>query len=272
MKKISLLLFIVIFFFFSFPLISKAQNDSINDQSGLFSTEETTQLQQKITSLEEKTKASIFILTNDSNSMDSQRAADYYVLDKIGKDENGITFYIDMSQRKFVISTSGNMIAYFTDKRVNAALDAIEPSMKSGNYLAAADSFLASIQQNYEEGVPSGHYRIDSETGKITRYRTLTTTEIIIAIIVALVSSGVFFVISISKYQLKFGGYKYPFREKSSISLFTKEDRLIHSFVTTRRIPRNNSNGGGSGFGGGGAGSTTHNTGGGTFGGGSRGF
>lgn len=268
MKKLSLSLFMVLFFFFSFPFISQAQSDSIDDQAGLFSTEEITQLQQKITSLEEKTKASIFILTDNSNDIDSQRAADYYMLDKIGKNENGITFYIDMSQRTFVISTSGNMIDYFTDSRVNTALDDIEPSMRARNYLAATETFLTSVEQNFEKGVPGGHYRIDSETGKITRYRVLTKTEIIIALIVAIVISGIFFAISVSKYQLKFGSYKYPFREKSSLSLSKKEDRLINSFVTTRRIPRNNSGGGGSG----GGGSTTHNTGGGTFGGGSRGF
>ncbi|MHC5229650.1 TPM domain-containing protein [Enterococcus sp. LJL99] len=268
MKKLSFSLFMILFFFCSFPLISKAQSDSIDDQAGLFSTEEITQLQQKITSLEEKTKASIFILTDDSNDIDSQRAADYFMLDKIGKDENGITFYIDMNQHNFAISTSGNMIDYFTDSRVDTALDGIEPSMRAGNYLSAANSFLTSVDQNFEKGVPGGHYRIDSETGKITRYRTLTTTKIIVALVVAIIISGAFFAISVSKYQLKFGSYKYPFREKSSLSLSTKEDRLINSFVTTRRIPRNKSGGGGSG----GGGSTTHSTGGGTFGGGSRGF
>ena len=34
------------------------------------------------------------------------------------------------------------------------------------------------------------------------------------------------------------GGYKYPYQEKSSIKLTQKEDRLVNSFVTTRRIPR----------------------------------
>lgn len=268
MKKLNFSLFMILFFICSFPLISKAQNDSIDDQAGLFSTEEITQLQQKITSLEEKTKASIFILTDDSNDIDSQRAADYFMLDKIGKNENGITFYIDMNQRNFVISTSGNMIDYFDKSRTKNALDSIEPLMREGNYLNAVETFLASVDQNFAKGVPSGHYRIDSETGKITRYRILTKTEIIIALVVAVVISGIFFAISVSKYQLKFGSYKYPFREKSSLSLSIKEDRLINFFVTTRRIPRNKPGSGGSG----GGGSTTHNTGGGTFGGGSRGF
>ena len=65
------------------------------------------------------------------------------------------------------------------------------------------------------------------------------------------------------------GGYKYPYQEKSSIKLTQKEDRLVNSFVTTRRIPRPPKNNGGGGFGGG---TTTHSSGGGTFGGGGRSF
>ena len=71
------------------------------------------------------------------------------------------------------------------------------------------------------------------------------------------------------------GGYKFNYLEKSSIDLTQKEDRLVNSFVTTRRIPRpsdNSGGGGGGGFSGGGGGSTTHSSGGGTFGGGGRSF
>ena len=69
------------------------------------------------------------------------------------------------------------------------------------------------------------------------------------------------------------GGYKFNYLEKSSIDLTQKEDRLVNSFVTTRRIPRpSNNGGGGGGFSGGGGGSTTHSSGGGTFGGGGRSF
>ncbi|OJG26748.1 hypothetical protein RU98_GL003135 [Enterococcus caccae] len=189
------------------------------------------------------------------------------MLDRIGKNQNGITFYIDMNQRKFIISTSGNMIDYFTDKRIDQTLDdAIAPSMKNGQYFQAAQRFLENTNTYFEQGIPGGHYRVDTETGKITRYKVLTTTEIILAFVAAIVLSGIFFALSISKYQLKFGTYKYPFREKSLLNLTRRNDTLINSFVTSRRIPRNNSNGGSGG------GSSTHSTGGGTFGGGGRSF
>ncbi|OJG91645.1 hypothetical protein RV15_GL000529 [Enterococcus silesiacus] len=246
----------------------QAAQDSIDDQASLFTLEEVAQLKETIAPIEAKTKARVFIVTNTDNDMDSARFADYYMLDRIGKNENGITFYLDMAQRKFIISTSGNMIDYLTDKRIEQSLDAIEPSMIAGNYFQATQIFLEKTSYYFDQGVSGGHYRVDTETGKITRYKSLTTTEIVIAFVAAIVLSGIFFAVSISKYQLKFGTYKYPFREKSSLNLTRRNDVLVNSFVTTRRIPRNNSSGGG----GSGGGSSTHSTGGGTFGGGGRSF
>lgn len=267
MRKYCFSLLAAIFLLFSFTMKAQAADDSIDDQASLLTSEEVLQLKEAIRSIEAKTKARIFIVTNTDNDLDSTRFADYYMLDRIGKNQNGVTFYIDMNQRKFIISTSGNMIDYLDDKRIENTLDDIEPSMKNGNYFQAAQSFLENTSDYFDQGVSGGHYRVDTETGKITRYKALTTTEMIISFVAAIVLSGIFFAVSISKYQLKFGTYKYPFREKSSLDLTRRNDTLINSFVTTRRIPRNNSNGGS-----GGGGSSTHSTGGGTFGGGGRSF
>ncbi|MEI5995453.1 TPM domain-containing protein [Candidatus Enterococcus mansonii] len=266
MKKLIFTLLSLVCLLFSFSMSVQAASDSIDDQASLFTPEETIELKQMITPFETKSKARVFIVTNTDNDMDPKRFADYYLLDRIGKDQNGITFYIDMNKRKFIISTSGNMIDYMDDKRINQTLDELSASMESGHYFQAAKSFLKNTAHYFEQGVPGGHYRIDSETGKITRYKSLTKTEIMIALIVAILLSGLFFVASISKYQLKFGTYKYPFREKSHLNLTKRSDTLMHSFITTRRIPKNNSGGGSGG------GSSTHSTGGGTFGGGGRSF
>ena len=267
MKKFVLSTLLFIGLFLCFATNAQAASDSIEDRAGLFTVEEISQFKELITPIEEKSKARIFILTTNQNDMSTEKFADFFMLEKIGKDANGVTFLIDMDNRGFHISTSGNMIDYIDDKRTKQALDEIEPSMINGDYFQAGKVFLKNVDRDFEAGVPGGHYRIDTETGKVTRYKVLTGTEIAIAFALAIVLSVVFVVINISKYRLKFGTYKYPFREKSTLSLTTRNDRLIHSFVTTRRIPKSNSNGGG-----GSGGSSTHSTGGGTFGGGGRSF
>ena len=85
--------------------------------------------------------------------------------------------------------------------------------------ITCCKSYLSKSATYVEDGVPGGHYRVDEETGKITRYKVLTTVEIIIAVVLALILSLVFYFVTVSRYQLKSGIYKYPFREKSSIKL-----------------------------------------------------
>lgn len=85
-------------------------------------------------------------------------------------------------------------------------------------------------------------------------------------IIAAVVAIG-FFVSVRLRYQLKTGTYRYPYRQNAQLDLTERQDQLVNSFVTTRRIPKPSNNNGG-----GGGGSTTNSSGGGTFGGGGRSF
>ena len=78
-----------------------------------------------------------------------------------------------MDLRKIYISTSGNMIDYMTDARIDDTLDKIWDNMSQGNYFAAAQTFVQETQAFVNKG-SWGHYRVDSETGKITRYKVIT--------------------------------------------------------------------------------------------------
>jgi uncharacterized protein len=253
--------------------VAEAATTAVDDGADLFTSDQVEELNQKMESLSEKSKAAIFIVTTISygNEDNSRDFSDQYILDHVGKNQNAILFLINSYDREVYISTSGNMIDYMTDKRIDDTLDAVTEEAKYSNYFNAAEIFLDKTNEYFEAGVPGGHYRVDEATGKIIRYKVITPLELSIAVIGALVISLAFFFISISRYRLRSGTYKYPFRDKSILNLTTQTDQLIKSFVTTRRIQRNNNSGGGFGSGGGG-GSTTHSSGGGSFGGGGRSF
>lgn len=244
-----------------------AETVTIDDRAGLFSEEQIQTLQQEAAKIDEKIKGRTFIVTTTEYIQSPEKFSDQYLLKAIGPDENGSVLLLDMGNRELYVSTSGNMIDYVSDSRKNSMLDDIQEDMRSASYFNAAETYFSNLSTFVDKGVPGGHYRVDRETGKITRYKTLTILEAIIALVAALILSGVFFVLMKLKYQLKFGTYKYPYKEKSSLQLTDREDKLINSFVTTRRIPKPSNNGGG-----GGGGSTTHSSGGGTFGGGGRSF
>ncbi|EPH99050.1 hypothetical protein D920_01418 [Enterococcus faecalis 13-SD-W-01] len=250
-----------------FSLPTSAQAATVDDQAQLFTAEQIQELEQQAAPLNEKIKGNVFIVTTATNTEEPRDFADDYLRQQIGNDQNGSVLLLDMNQREIYISTSGNMIDYLTDSRIDSILDDVYNQMSNQNYFEAAKAYLTKAQEYVEDGVPGGHYRVDEETGKITRYKTLTVFEIIIALGLAAGLSIAFYFITISKYQLKFKTYTYPFREKASLKLTDKTDRLTNSFVTTRRIPKSPPPGSG-----GGGGSTTHSSGGGTFGGGGRSF
>ena len=266
-KRSLLLLSFLIFFWV--PSFVWADNVTVDDQSGLFTPEEVTELNQLAQEINQKIKGEVFIVTTNSNTSSPETFADNYLRERIGNDQNGAVLLLDMGQREIYLSTSGNMIDYITDKRLNTILDEIYNAMSASDYGLAGRIFLTRSLEYVEAGVPKGQYRNDRDTGKITYYKVLTPFEALLSLLFALLISGVFFLVIKSRYQLKMGTYKYPFLEKANFSVGEKDDKLIHSFVTTRRIPKPSSNDGG---GSGGGGSTTHSSGGGTFGGGGRSF
>lgn len=264
MKKILLLLgFLVLFS----PLNSLAAENTVDDQANLLSPEERTELSQQADTINQKIKGQVFILTTNSNTEEPRTFANQQLMERVGKDNNGALLLLDMNQREIYLTTSGNMIDYLTDKRIDEILDAVTTAMQEGDYYQAGATFLAKTESFVDDGVPSGSYRIDEKTGKITYYKAITPLELTIGVIVAAVAAiGFFFSVRL-RYQLKRGTYHYPYRENAQLNLTERQDQLVNSFVTTRRIPRpSNHNGGGGG------GSTTNSSGGGTFGGGGRGF
>lgn len=264
-KSLSAFLLLLSFLFFSLPV--HAASPTVNDEVGLFTAEEINAMNQTASEINQEIKGEIFVVTTTKNSESPETFADNYLRDRVGNDNNGAVLLLDMSQREIYISTSGNMSDYLTDSRIDSILDSVYDQMVDENYGAAALNYFTMAQDYITKGVPGGHYRVDRETGKITRYKVLTSFEIFIALTIALISAGAFFIFIKSRYQLKSGTYTYPFKEKSNLKLVSKEDRLVNSFVTTRRIPKPPTNSGG-----GGGGSTTHSSGGGTFGGGGRSF
>ncbi|MFV0558063.1 MAG: TPM domain-containing protein [Enterococcus sp.] len=263
MKKLLITSILLISCWF-FPHIALADT-LVDDQAQLFAPKEIQELETAAQELGESFKGQAYIVTTDTNTDEPRDFADEYLRDKVGNNNNGVVLLLDMGQRQIYISTSGNMIDYLTDSRIDEMLDQLESDMGDGNYYAAATHFITMSEEFVQAGVPGGHYRVDETTGKITYYNVLTPFEITLSLIIAAIAGGAFFIIIKSRYQLKLGGYHYDYRQNSALELTTKENRLVNSFITTRRIPRNKGNGGGGG-------STTHSSGGGTFGGGGRGF
>ncbi|SJZ58841.1 uncharacterized protein SAMN02745116_00827 [Pilibacter termitis] len=223
---------------------------SIEDGAKIFGN--TTQLSSKAQTLSEKTKAGVFVVTTKENNDEPEDFARNYLAERVGEGKNGIVLLIDMGQRKNYIWATGNMEYYITNARIESILDDITPEMRNGNYAQSAEYFLADVEKYFDKGLPNNqNYTVDEATGDITVQKSLDQTEILIALAIAAIATGVFISTTVGRYQLKFGTWKYPFRENSTRNIHIREDILTNTYVTTRRIPKHTDN---SSFGGGSSG------------------
>lgn len=258
---------------------TEAAGNSVNqvfDPAGLLSDSEIENLKTRTADLKDKYKMNFVIVTTDyAEGKEARDYADDFYMDNGFYDngeKGGVLFLIDMDNREVRLSTAGDMIYYLTDERIEWIIDAGYDDLVDGLYYNCLYSMIVNTESYMEQGIPSGQYTYDEETGKIKVYRSITATEAVIALIGALAAAGIVCGIIVAKYRFRLGTYKYPVRDKSRIHLTVQNDRFVNQVVTTRRIPKDPPPS--SGHGGGGSGrSTTHtSSGGGNFGGGGRKF
>lgn len=257
-----------------------AAAEHVYDLAELFSSSESSRLETLASELESEYKMHYFLLTTDNAyGMSSSEFAEYFYeeegFDSDGK-KGGIVLLIDLENRELNLVTNGDMIYYITDAREENIYNEGYSYASEGEYGEAMYAMLSQVQEYMEEGVPGNQYTYDSETGRIVEYKSITSTDLMIAVLVPLLVAGIVCFILYRKYSVV-EKYKYEVRQNSDMKLTGQQDRLVNQFVTQRRIQRNPPPGEGGMMGGPGGGmggsfggrSTTHtSSGGGTFGGG----
>lgn len=257
-------------------MVSRADGPQrrVYDQAGLLTDVEADMLQKKAEELTGQCGMEVVLVTTDhAEGKSSESYADDFFDKLYGKDTDGVCFLIDMSSRNIWISTSGDMIYYLSDDRTEDMLDNAENYAASGRYSSVFESFLKDTLAWHNQGVPGELYIYDTETGEYRRNRSITLMEAVLAGIAALAAGAAGAASVFGKYRLKWGRYKYPYKEKSRMNLTKEEDRFLYKHMTQRVIPKNDNNGGGGSGGGHSNVSSTHtSSSGGTHGGGGRGF
>lgn len=276
MKKIIVILAVC---FFLLPLFARADSlgqgsQRVFDNAKLMSQSEIDKLEGTIKLLKSQYNMDFAVLTSSDVPKDKSQdfADDYY--DKngfgAGEDLSGILILIDMSNRLVTVSTSGLMIRYVTDDRLNTLLDAVAPYLTGGEYGQGAFMALAQLSVYLSNGIPEGQYNQDEE-GNIDRYvkpRSVTLGEAAIALLVGLLSGVILFYSVRHTYAMKGSAYKYDLQKNTSVNVTGAADVFLRTQVT-RTVKASSSSGG---MGSGGRSSTHRSSGGRVHGGGSRRF
>ncbi|MCI8886910.1 MAG: TPM domain-containing protein [Hungatella sp.] len=254
----------------------------VYDMAGLFTEEDIEELEQRIEGYRTQWDMDVVIVTTkDAQGRGSTAYADDFYDEGgfgQGKERDGILFLIDMDNRELTFSTCGRAVRIFTDERIGHMLDGVYEGASEGDYRACADMFLSDAKRYVEAGIQGGQYNYDTETGKISVYRSIRWYEALLALAVSAFTAGAVcmgvkgrYAMEESRQQIK--NLNMAYRAEARFAYDNRGDRLVNQFVTSRVIPRSTGGGhGGGGLSSSGRSSTHRSSGGRSHGGGSRKF
>ena len=207
------------------------------DDANLFTSAEIQQLEAYAEQLWADYGMDVLVLTSEKAPLnDSLDFADLFYEDH-AVSEDGLVYFIDMRNRVPTISTSGKMIDYITDYRLDVLLDAGYDDLARGRYGSAAMTVLRRLNTYLGQGREEGSYRYDAVTGvRLTEeYNRLTSYEIAIAAVVG-AAVAMIIVASVSgSYSLKGGTYRYDLNGNAARTLTRDEEQFVTQRVTRHR-------------------------------------
>ena len=185
----------------------------------------------------------VIVTTLDADGKTAQDYADdFYDSHDFGIDEeySGMLYLIDLDNQEIYISTTGKMLRYLTDARIESLLDDAFTQAAEEHYADSAFFVLKGVEDYITLGIPEGQYNAPSENGTHAPYQEFPIPLApLIGVIGGLIASLTTFFSIKNKYNLTNETYHYPLHEKSSLRLTHSEDRLIHQTLTHRKIPKN---------------------------------
>ena len=229
------------------------------DQAGLFSETEIIQLEEKIAQCRKSTKMDVVIV---SAYADGERSAEEYADDYYdyggfgaGKKASGVLllYYMDGPGQpggECYISTTGTMINMLTDERIESILDDVYGDLGNRDFAGATEHFLEDVKAYVKEGVESGQYTYDRDTGEIVRYHSIRLYEVAIAMVIAGISAGSVCLDIKKRYAMKQSSREISnslqaYRADCAFCFSVAGDKMVNKYVRSVPIPRNTSSGSG---------------------------
>lgn len=229
------------------------------DQAGLFSETEIIQLEEKIAQCRKSTKMDVVIV---SAYADGERSAEEYADDYydyggfgVGKKASGVLllYYMDGPGQpggECYISTAGTMINMLTDERIESLLDDVYGDLGNRDFAGATEHFLEDVKAYVKEGVESGQYTYDRDTGEIVRYHSIRLYEVAIAMVIAGILAGSVCLDIKKRYAMKQSSREVSnslqaYRADCAFCFSVAGDKMINKYVRSIPIPRNTSSGSG---------------------------
>lgn len=238
-KYIQIILFAFLFLLLCFPQKIAAAEAQVIDNADLLTEQEEAEIFEQAKAVSDQTGWSVFLVTTEDTQgkSTSAYADDFY--DEMASEEDGFLLLIDMDNREIYMSTSGEAIRYYTDSRIDTIVTKGAEDAGNLEYASCFSTMLEEALKQYESGIPSNQYEYDTETGKVSRYRSITKVDVILALIAGVAAGlGVFFYIK-SSYGFQTSTSHYVPAQNGNIEYEVERDHLVNSFVHHHHIERN---------------------------------
>lgn len=213
------------------------------------------------------------IITDDINGKTPVAFSDKAYSDVFGKNTDGIMILINNDTMEDHISTSGNAILMYTDKRLDKVFDNAYPYLKNEDFSGGVNIMLGTLEDFYDDGIPSENMGYTEEDiYKATEVGLNIFQNLLSMIVVFFVVSLITFLIIKSTYKFKKAESARTYVNQSNTFFREKSDTYIREYTTSHRVSSSSSGGGSSSRGSGrvGGSSVHRSSGGGSFGGSSR--
>ncbi len=229
MRKILALTLIILLI----PICVFARNTSfITDNASLLTEEEFNQLSQKLEEVNNENECDIIILT--VTSLDGKTAQEYsddyfdYNSFGFGDDNSGILLTIDITSRKWAMTTTGAAINMFSDSKLKRISENFVKYLSNGEYY---DAFLSFIEDS-EEVISAESWSYSSEDSGFPWI--LVVIASLIAFVIALI------VVLVFKAQLKSVRYNRDAQSyvlPQTLNITSSNDIFLYSTVTKTAKP-----------------------------------
>lgn len=230
--------------------LAAGEKQLIYDYAGAFTDSEAEKLQQMAEEMAAKKGLDIIILFVKEGYSERELGAaadDFYDEHAFGYDKphgTGVLLAVDLSSRKYWVSTSGAAEDYFTDSRLSDVKSDVRSRLSDNEWFKACREFISNMNQFRDPNVPV----------TITDRASASAGRIPVYLLIAAVGSGVTVLIMVKNRSSKVTVNANTYLQPGSFAVVQQDDVFVREYTTRTRIPRNPP----PGRGGGGGGNSTH--------------
>lgn len=212
-----------------------AYSAGIDDQAGLYTSEQIAELEARQQEVAEHTGWNIAVVTTDVGfGTDGYNAIEYaeaYYDKTFGYSSSGILYLIDLDYRHFCISGEADY-KYFDNKRVKDMSDTCEKYYFNHDDVGNLNAFYDKVEYYYDKG-------------QFSKFNFSFGAAAIVGLIAAAIGVGVV----CSRYKFHYQPTANNYLDGSRINFYRRTDRFVREFTTKAKIESSSDGGGGSSHG-----------------------